>query len=386
MNPRLPALGLLLLLLVGYLAVRRRRGRPHGRAARWAPWLATLLLLVVVLVVPWDRAEQPSRRGPGGFLGRSGTTLLLGGVPFWFTGYNNYVMMGCGGPDEVLDDAERDRFFASLRSRSVVRVMALPGTPLASVDKVVASARRAEQYLVLTLTDALGGCGDEKKDEGWYRSGYRGAYLSWLREVVPRYAAEPTVAMWELVNEPVPPGGDIGALLAFFDDAGGLVHRLDPHHLVSSGTLLPDSYGGREAFTRLSASLGVDVVSMHEYDQVGTASPHLEDALAAAATVRKPLMVGEWGILASPDGDPVVRSDNGGRCESRSRRAALARAKLRDYFSRPGVAGALYWAYSMRRPTDCSLGTFDGDPLMSVIRTVPLNEPSSAETRATPGT
>lgn len=312
-----------------------------------------------------DTSSQPESVRKG-FVSRNGTQLLIGGEPYRFTGYNNYVMLGCGLPQERVEGAARDRFFSELRPNSVVRLFVRPGTDLARFDEVVASAREHGQRLIPILTDALGGCGDTKKEADWYTGGFRGQYLDWIRTLVPRYRDEPTIAMWELINEPH--GTDTATLRAFFDEAGGLVQELAPNQLVSSGTLQPDTYGGVAAFTELSASPGVDVLSLHEYDDVADASHHLTPTLDAAQAVDKPVIVGEWGLMAGP---PGARGKGKG-CHTVEQRYDVAKDKLAAYLDTPIVAGALYWSYTAEHVSVCKLSTTDGDPLVELIRNIPI--------------
>ena len=301
--------------------------------------------------------------GSGGYVARWDTDLFLNGRLFRFTGFDSFVMMGCGYSYENLDAAGRDYYFAHLRANSVTRIWLFPGANLAQSDQIVASAKKYDQRIVFTLTDSVGGCGDTVKDQNWFANGYKGTYLNWIRRVVPHYANTPTLAFWELINEPGQV--DNATLRRFFDTAGGLVHSLDHHHLVSSGTQPPWAYGGEAGYQYISASPGIDIMSMHEYDQVPAASGHLAPALVAARADRKPLFIGEYGIVASPTG-------NGGSCESFSQRANVVAAKLRSDFSHPEVAGALYWSYKNDYHSDCDLDTFAWDPLVKVIHNIAM--------------
>ncbi|MCW0212460.1 MAG: cellulase family glycosylhydrolase [Pseudonocardia sp.] len=351
-----------------------------GRGRRRAPWIVGALALVLAAVA-WslvangmsredeDTAVRSGSDTTPGFVHRVGTGLVLDGRPYRFLGFNNYVMLGCGNPPENITGPARDDFFATMRPESVVRLSVLPGANLADVDAIVASATQHRQRLIIVLTDAHGYCGDTPKDQAWYESGYRGEYLDWVRTVVPRYAQNPTVAVWELINEPG--AVTVPALRAFFDDAGGLVHQLAPHQLVSSGTLQPDTYGGVEAFTELHASPGIDLVSLHEYDDVPAESHHVEPALAAATTVDKPLFVGEWGIYAGP---PGARDEQGRPCDTVAERARTAQGKIDAYAADPRIAGALYWSYTAETLSTCKLSTKIGDPLVDLVRDTPLAE------------
>lgn len=358
-------------------------GRRAGPVTLFGATAAGLVLLVSFLatnttnVTTNGRGDPPpeddasASAEPSGFVTRAGTELMLDGRPFRFTGFNTFVLFGCGRAEENIYGEAREAFFAGLRPNSVVRISMLPGTDLARFEEVVAAARRHGQRLMVALTDAHGHCGTDRKTEEWYAGGFRKDYLRWIRTVVPLYRDDPTIAMWELINEPY--GADTATLRRFFDEAGGLVHELAPNHLVSSGTLLPDTYGGVEAFTELHASPGIDVVSLHEYDQVADASHHLVPALAAAKEVDKPLVVGEWGLYAGPPGAAAVDENP---CYTFDERVPVAEGKLAAYLSTPGVAGALYWSYTAEGvPSDadvCALNTTAGDPLVDLIRNIPI--------------
>jgi hypothetical protein len=338
--------------------------------------MALVLLVGLLVTAGQDEGPPPAvPAAPAGFVARDGMRLTVDGRPFRFVGFNSYVLFGCGYPQENIDGADHEEFFASLPPGRVVRLFLLPGTDLADFGRVVSSAQRHGQRLVVVLSDHYGDCGDTRKDDAFYRDGFRGAYVDWVRTVVPAYRDEPTIAMWELANEPRT--SDTTTLRAFFDEAGGLVHELAPHHLVSSGTLQPDRLGGPAAFTELSASPGIDVVSLHEYDAVAGVSPQLWPALDSARTVGKPLFVGEWGLYAGLPG--AAPPDDGTRCFSVAERAELGRVKLEAYLRVPEVAGALYWSYMAEGAgpgaDTCTLTTTASDPLTAVIREAPIPLP-----------
>src|ERR1700712_5067643 len=116
-----------------------------------------VVLLAVGVVVATTNSGAPPRAAavtanrpppPQHFVSRDGTQLAVDGKPFRFVGFNSYVMLGCGDPDEKIDPQTRDAFFAGLRPGSVVRVMMLPGVSTATTDAVVASAAKYGQRLV----------------------------------------------------------------------------------------------------------------------------------------------------------------------------------------------------------------------------------------------
>lgn len=266
-----------------------------------------------------------------------------------------------------------DAFFATLRPGTMLRIFYLPGHSLGQMDRLVATARKYNLKIMPVLADGANGCGDTGHDDGWYADGYRGTYLNWLRTVVTHFKDEPVIGMWELVNEPI--DGNLDALRRFFDTAGGTIHAIDRHHLVSSGTQPPWAYHDVSGYQYLGGSPGIDVLSMHEYDMVPRASCHTDPALQAATAVNKPLIVGEYGVYASPGGDPGEKF-NGYACRSWGDRASVVKSKLEDYYSRPGIAGTFYWSFTQdENGRGCNLsvyGNTPNDPMINVIKTVDL--------------
>ena len=360
----------------GHSSRRRGIGTRRRKIAIAAGAVAVTALALLVAVVPDNRVGSPpdtSSLGSGAplgadprFVSTAGTQLFLDGRPYRFLGFNSYVMLGCGNPEERLGAPERAEFFAGLRPRSVVRLWVFPGIDLREFDQVIQDASRHGHKLVATLTDGRGGCGDTEKGPDWYAGGFRGEYLTWIRAVVPRYRDEPAIGMWELINEPGE--AEPETLRAFMDEAGALVRSLDDKHLIGSGTLQPASYGGVAGYLHISASPAIDVLSLHEYDQVPEASGHLGPALETARALGKPLMVGEFGLYASASGADGPEQE----CLTYDERQRVATAKLRDYLDEPEVAGVLYWSYTRARPLECALNLTKDDPLVHVVRTLPL--------------
>src|SRR5665811_519020 len=62
----------------------------------------------------------------------------------------------------------------------------------------------------------------------------------WVQEVVSRYKNDPTIAMWQLMNEAEIKTGDSSSSCAstadlynFATDVSGMVKSIDPNHLVN---------------------------------------------------------------------------------------------------------------------------------------------------------
>ena len=326
---------------------------------------------------------------PPGWVSRQGAALVLDGRPYRFTGLNAYglttwwrVNRGCGAEAQDLD-----AFLGSLRPASMVRVWAFQdlarnrytgARDFAAIDRVVAAAERTGQKLVMTLADHWGRCDGPPKNGAWYGGGYRAplsgdgvprvAFWDWVREIVDRYRHSPAVAMWEPVNEPELTCAEPASILRrFFDDLGGEIKRLDPRHLVSSGT-----QGGGQCglaygdYEYVHASPAIDVVSYHDYhhdtiavpgDQWNGLAVHLEQA----RRLGRPLVTGEAGLWGG----------TAPGCPTLSERRDRLRNKLAGQFA-AGVQGFLLWHWAERSPDACGYTVSPGDPALEVLRSHPL--------------
>jgi mannan endo-1,4-beta-mannosidase len=307
------------------------------------------------------------------------------------------INAGCGA---MLDDAALHSFFAGLPSGATVRIWGFQGAMATNVvtgardwgplDRVVAAAAAAGDHLIVSLGNEWGVCDDGVyKDLSWYLSGYRDvaagngydipteSYWGWVQDVVSRYAASTTIAMWELINEPEAPqcapgyaspcpghlvcneSASAAALRSFYDVVGAEVKRLDPNHLVESG-----SGGGQQCgwaggdFATVSASPGIDVASFHDYEG-GVLPSDFNNRLPQAAALGKPLLVGEVGL----EGGDVAG------CASLGARAAQAAAKI-DAMLGAGAAGMFFWDWVPNPQTSaCTLDVGSSDPIMTLLRT-----------------
>jgi len=320
----------------------------------------------------------------------------LNGRPFRFTGINIYMAASggkpssCGGslyPDANVPLSHMPngivfRFWAF--QNFFVRGRSFDWT---NFDRVVAIAAAHHDKVIPVLANEHAYCDGNAKTLAWYRGGYR----EWIgaRSLVPfrvyaaqaarRYARNPTIAMWQLVNEgeAINPNGSCTeaaahqALLRFAADAGHVVHSYDPNHLVSVGT--PAGYSGSRHqwcgaanadYRSLMASPGNDVCDFHDYGYPDRPmgqpfAPNLQSAIQMCHAVGKPIMVAENGIHAVNAGALAPR-------------AAQFRAKLRAQFG-AGVVGELLWAWAVKADyivpaDDRDYGIFPGDPSLRVLR------------------
>jgi mannan endo-1,4-beta-mannosidase len=354
-------------------------------------------------------APSPSPSpAPTGALTRCGTGLCLDGIPYRFTGVNAYELatqwgsnVGCG---QQVDDL--DGFFTSLRPHTLTRVAAEqqqaynPTThalDFSALDRVVQAAQRHGQKLILTLGNEWAGCDEGiRKDQAWYDGGYRTvrndrgvtplSYLDYMNRIVSHYKDSPAIGMWELVNEPEAPmcaSGFVGdacagqftcpsdaatSLRDFFDVAGASLKRIDPMHLLISGTIGDAWQCGTTGadYATVHASTYIDIGSYHDYGSDNAPMPG--DSVNGLATrlhqmlrLGKPLVVEEAGILAATAGNcvnPDVRSDQ-------------MSAKLDAFFSAGGT-GYLAWNWAPTAPSSCDHTITSSDPLYVLLRDYPL--------------
>ena len=185
--------------------------------------------------------------------------------------------------------------------------------------------------------------------------------------------------MWQLVNEGEAVNSDrscnesaaLNALLAFSNDVGGMIHSLDPNHLVSLGTLAGWSGSGMGQwcgaangdYQTLMSSAGNDVCDYHDYGYPNNPMGrpgliNLSGAIQMCHVDGKPIMVAETGIYAdSPSG--------------LAPRAAEFRAKFSSQFN-AGVVGELLWAWRVVPgyvvpDSDVDYAICPGDPSLGVL-------------------
>ncbi|MFB9387409.1 hypothetical protein ACFFTK_30075 [Pseudonocardia petroleophila] len=278
-----------------------------------------------------------------------GDRIMRDGVPWWFLGYNSFVWSGdCGDGDEEMTAQDVDAWFAGMRhdGHGAVRLFFYDGWDIARLDAAVASATAHDVYLTITLDDAIGGCGENDKDAGWFADPEeRAGYQRHMTTLLERYRGENAIAWFEFFNEPAYEGG---ALRRFFDDMGAVADRIDPDRLFSSGTVAPYWLDGEDNFRDVHESPGVDIASMHEYDMDEVESNHGPGVRAGAAG--KPVIVGEFGIDAGPG------------CAGFESRAARFADKAAAYTATDvGYVGAFGWAWQPGG-SGCDLGNLDADP------------------------
>ncbi|MFO0667213.1 MAG: cellulase family glycosylhydrolase [Polyangiaceae bacterium] len=312
-----------------------------------------------------DLQELTPAQFRDGFVTRSGTELRLAGKPFRMVGMN----FG-GGCDGLTLEEQTAQYKQTARDAHIntVRTWWLQawGGPadFSRFDREVALARSHGVKLVVTLGNQWGQCepllpngATHFKLRSWYEHGYRNfgdpgyalPYKKFVEAVVARYASEPAVAMFQLMNEAEAPDTADGrcnedaaarALTGFATDMLAAVRAIDTQHLVSLGTQGAGQCGTAGDSYRAVHATGVDVCEYHDYSQpkapmpVGGFADPANNGLARRLRQCKdlglPLFVGEAGILF-PD-----------EARTTAERAFLLGAKVGAAFG-GGAAGYLLW-------------------------------------------
>jgi hypothetical protein len=331
---------------------------------------------------------------------------------FRFTGVDAYelttdwaVNYGCG-PD--LSNQQIGQLFSALGPNAVVRVWFFQqlatnkytgARDWTGLDRVVDLADRYGVHIVATLANQDGTCDDGNwLSSSWYAGGYaapsagseRVSYQTYVAQVVARYAGNPAILAWEPVNEPRAndctdtsdcwnsgcpnPDADRDDLKQFFDQIGAEIRSIDPNHLISDGA---PPIGSCSAvtwsdFDYVDSSLGIDLMSFHDYSGGAPISAATATAVnAATAADDKPMFAGENGDL-----NASVQPNPGGSCPTEGPRAQSYQIKITDELSdMPAFAGWLFWNAGAppgpgSDPTACNFGTWAGDPLLQVLSSI----------------
>jgi hypothetical protein len=320
---------------------------------------------------------------PAGFVGASGTNFTLGGSTFRFTGFNIYqansrsncsTTMGTGSAlDTALNgvgpgsEVFRSWFYQSEAVTNGAR-------DWSAFDHTLAVAKAHGKKVIVTLADQWGSCdgGSGYKTDSWYAGGYKTStysgwlvpYRTWVSEIVTRYKGDPTIAMWQLMNEAeiktaksattCAPTSD---LYNFAADVSGLVRSIDSNHLVNLGTMGAGQCGAQGGDYKLIQSIPtLTVCEYHDYGHETTALPaNLVNDIAACKSLNKPIFVGESGIQV-----------NDIASTSFANRASEFDAKCTAMFN-AGLGGFLVWSWNNSPSVPASWQVGAGDPTLTVI-------------------
>lgn len=314
--------------------------------------------LTVTTSVPPQPAPAPTTSAPTPTptgqvkLTRSGGQLFMGAKRYKFAGVNwDDAVNGCWSGDTTTA-AEADQFFSQLNPHSMTRIWAMPGSNLGLLDQVVAAAGRHQQYVALTLFNGNRDCSSLPPP---VYSGANSSEVNWVNTIVPRYANNPAIGFWEMINEP---NGSDSGLRNFYSVISTRIKQLDPHTLVGTGSHALWS-GGQAKYEADNNLATIDLLSMHEYDGNTGLSGWAGPTQTSAARLNKPWYAGEDGFCCG-----------GGDLGSQAANAAKLKAEYDAYLLTPAMAnsaGMLYWDFKLHYPASATISF--GSPMWSTVST-----------------
>lgn len=312
---------------------------------------------VTIVVLDIDAIRDHYFRYKEGFVYRKGTQLFLNGKDYKSASFNAFSLSGCGASDEIFSISEIDALFASLPNDIMVRTWAFSGSK-AHTDQLIKLAEKNNIKLVLSLGDGLSSCNEEYKTAEWYTSGFKGEYLTHVKDMAATYKDSPAIGMWEIINRPI--NVDWQIIKSFMNEVGKAIKDTDPNHLVSSGTWAHWAYGNESNFQQIHNRNYIDVGTLQEGDADVVQSWHFTKFRTAMNNVSKASMIADIEIEGGDNGCMYTRQ---GRME-------MVKKKYDLYLDK----GASVVMVSALTKTTSHCNTFSpDDPLMDMIKAYSAN-------------
>jgi hypothetical protein len=256
-----------------------------------------VVVLAVAVVVVVQRFERPS---------------CLGDVGFNWPNAGRVYLAGLTQKSTTAEQPTRPFSVAQAASISQVRVFVGvdaaidlwrqdPARALAAVDRMVADAEAHNVHLVMSnypdlpMISALSGHGYPSWEAAQQDLTTPGSvpyerFGQWLSDVIPRVATRPTVAAWEVVNEPgymlgIDKGTvDVDTGLSFVGHFADLMHRLGARTVAGGGRPVFDP--GRLSDGQLARyAEHIDVLDDHLYPETAVVGDRGVSAGDARAVV-----------------------------------------------------------------------------------------------------
>jgi mannan endo-1,4-beta-mannosidase len=291
---------------------------------------------------------------PEYFVETDGTEFVVDGDPYYFNGTNNYVLSGNYTGREYVSKRMADYERVGL---TLVRTWAFCSgedggdceqpspreyneAAFRQLDYIIKEAGEHGIRLVMPFTNYWGDYGGmdqyvewsstaESREDFYDDNEAQAIFKDYIEYVLERenhftgvtYKNDPTIAMWELANEPRAKyrSDGLSVLQAWMEDVSAHIKSIDSNHLVCSGMEgfydqpnnddYPDNW-------RFDGSHGTRFIDNHEISDIDVCSLHLypkhwgqskSQALAwiqthvddAHQTVGKPVYLGEFGWQAT---------------------------------------------------------------------------------------
>lgn len=356
------------------------------------------LLLTLALALP-----------DGAFVRVDGARFVVGDKPLAFVGANLEVTHGEAREhfEATLDAAARDGLTvgrvwalgeggatatAWQRAHDLFRTAPDEFVEAAYVhlDRVLAAARARGLRVVVTLANFWGDYGGlpqylawaglppDDRDAFFADARTKNFYRAHLEKLLARvnsvtgirYADDPTIFAWELMNESLV-GGDDGARarLQFVDEMARLIHARDAHHLVTPGVMGYTTRAERTQWLDVCRLPSIDYCDSHLYPETTDRVTSLvrlqgfiDDRVQLAHHVaKKPIVFGEFGFQTTR---PTFLA--------RPRAEWFAAFLQRIFFD--GGDGALAWIYQPWSGRARDFGIYvdrgDTDDVRAALRTV----------------
>ena len=315
----------------------------------------------------YGAAAAPAPAAASGFVEADGAHFALDGRQWRPIGYNQYRLTSqpggyvCDSGYGAISDASLGQRLDEMRDAGANTVRTwffqsyYDSAGWAPFDRVLRAAAARGLHVVPVLVNHYPDCEPPSggaKSIGFYQSAFRSpgygyglSFEEYARMVAAHYAADPTVAFWQLVNEAEACGSDgPAALRSFASEMRAQLGAMDTNHLVSLGTIGAGQCGTTGDDYRAVNEV-VDVCEVHDYGAPQTALPGdatngIARRVQQCTDLGKPIFVGEAGIPSDVNADGG--SSGTTTVASLQRRADFFAAKIAAQL-RAGMDGYLIW-------------------------------------------
>jgi hypothetical protein len=342
---------------------------------KYLGYLVMVIGLIAGVMIPSHMARAQS-----GFITASGTSLMLNGQPFKYIGFDT-GMEGVCWDGNNWTTAEMDTYFSHLPPDGMTRIFTVQNAGTSIVSQIVTEAAKYNQHLIFVLGDDNSYCSDTSgspsgagsgKTLAFYQSGWRGNYLSWVNTIVPMFADNPTIAMWEVANEPFHTGATnvpLATMESYVSGTAAAVRADDPNHLISVAPADTGDLGGSSNYTAVMNDPNINVLDFHDYawdyENGAEISSNFAQVQSAAQQLNKPFMVDEAGVEAGTGCTPTPGASNAGL--TFQGRVTYLITKANDYLS-SGASGIAFWDYE-QDGSNCTYEVIPpSDPMIAAVQ------------------